>query len=267
MQDATATRLTREQIDAVLAGKLRGAEVLDRVTADQPLDLFVLFASLAGVTGSGGQANYAAANAALDGLAHARRARGLPALSIDWGAWQGAGLAQGRGGPGLSPRLALEALDAALSGASAQVGISAAAAPMARAVPGLSERLAGAVGTAKLRALAEAIDEIVGRILGLGDLALERARPLAELGLDSLMAVELRNALGRLVGRTLPTSLVFDYPTAEALTSFLAGELGLAGMSSPPAPPPQLVVEEAENIADDDDALSLLERKLNNAGY
>ncbi|MGH7031508.1 MAG: SDR family NAD(P)-dependent oxidoreductase, partial [Stellaceae bacterium] len=113
LHDATAARLTRDQLDAVLRTKLRGAQVLDRVTAEHPLDLFVLFASLAGVTGSPGQANYAAANAALDALAHARRACGLPALSVDWGAWQGAGLAKGRGGPPLSPALALEALDAA----------------------------------------------------------------------------------------------------------------------------------------------------------
>ena len=161
LHDATAMRLTRAQIDAVLSGKLRGAEVLDRVTADQPLDLFVLFASLTGVIGFAGQANYAAANAALDALAHQRRARGLPAISIDWGAWQGAGMAQGRGGQGLPPALALEALDVALSGSLAQVGISAAAAPAARAAPGFNDRLAGAVGTAKLRVLADAVDEIV----------------------------------------------------------------------------------------------------------
>ena len=74
------------------------------------------------------------------------------------------------------------------------------------------------------------MDEVVGQILGLGDLDLERARPLPELGLDSLMAVELRNALGGAIGRVLPTSLVFDHPTAEALTEYLAGELGLVEM-------------------------------------
>ena len=85
------------------------------------------------------------------------------------------------------------------------------------------------------------------------------------------MAVELRNALARLVGRTLPTSLVFDHPTAEALTAFLAVELGLAETRPSPAPPPSHI-EEADIVdddaADDDDAaLSLLERKLSHAGY
>ncbi|HEY3909044.1 MAG TPA: SDR family NAD(P)-dependent oxidoreductase [Stellaceae bacterium] len=274
LQDATAARLTREQLDAVLAAKLHGAEVLDRVTAGHPLDMFVLFASLAGVTGSAGQSNYAAANAALDGLAYARRARGLPALSVDWGAWQGAGLAKGRGGPPLSPVLALEALDAALAGGSAQLGVSAAAAPASVSVRGLGDRLAEAVGSAKLRVLGDAVDEIVGRILGLGDLALERERPLPELGLDSLMAIELRNALGRLIGRTLPTSLVFDHPTAAALSQFLAAELGLVdNRLPPPTPPPAppLLAEapegNAEIDADDDAALLLLERKLSHAGY
>jgi acyl transferase domain-containing protein len=271
LHDATAARLTREQVEAALSAKLRGAEILDRVTAEQPLDLFVLFASLAGVTGSAGQANYAAANAALDGLAQARRARGLPALSVDWGAWQGDGMAQGRGGPALPPELALEALEAALSSGSAQVGVSAAVAPPARTAPSLAERLDGAVGTAKLRVLAEAVDDIIGTVLGFGDLALERNRPLPELGLDSLMAVELRNALGRLVGRSLPTSLVFDHPTAEALSLFLAVQLGLAeprqSFVSPPLDRPPGADVEVDDHVDDDTAVSQLERILSHAGF
>ena len=125
--------------------------------------------------------------------------------------------------------------------------------------------------------LAGAIDEIVGRILGLGELALERQRPLAELGLDSLMAVELRNALGAAIGRTLPTSLVFDHPTADALCAFLAGELELVmrPMSTPripvhPVAPPPATIDEDELDDDalgDDAALLLLERKLSHAGY
>ena len=151
------------------------------------------------------------------------------------------------------------------------MAISAGSAPVGPSVAALAERLAGAIGSAKLDVLSDAVDEIVGRILGLGDLALERERPLTELGLDSLMAVELRNALGAACGRTLPTSLVFDYPTAEALCGFSP-----ASWSWAPSPHPSRCLRPSRRrrcrpIEDyeleDDAALLLLERKLSHAGY
>jgi polyketide synthase 12/myxalamid-type polyketide synthase MxaB len=232
-----------------------------------PLDHFVLFGSLAGVAGSPGQANYAAANSALDALVRTRQARGAPALLVDWGAWQGDGMASGLGGPALPPDVALAALDAAMSRGVTRVAISAGAAPPPPVIPGLAKRLAEAIGTARLDVLIEAVDEIVARILGLGAIALERERPLTELGLDSLMAVELRNALGGAIDRTLPASLVFDHPTAEALAVFLAGELGLVAAPIPVAPMPAPIAPVSGGEMDDDAALLLLERKLSHAGY
>ena len=279
LHDATADRMTRDQLAAAFAAKLRGAEVLDRVTSDMRLDQFVLFGSLAAIAGSPGQANYAAANAALEAVV--RRRRG-PAVLVDWGAWQGEGMAQGLSGPALPPEAALAAMDGALSGGLRRVSVSAALGPAAPAVTPLAERLAGAIGAGKLDLLAEAVNEIASRILGLGELALEPTRPLTELGLDSLMAVELRNALGAAVGRTLPTSLVFDHPTAEALSAYLARELGIgtaagrvphaAGAESvrPPASVgvsvPTTTSEPLDGM-DDEAALLLLERKLSHAGY
>ena len=269
LHDATAATLTRAGLDAALAAKLRGAEALDKATASMPLDQFVLFGSLAGVAGSAGQANYAAANAALDAVVQARRRRGAPALLVDWGAWQGEGMAHGLGGPALTSEAALAAMDAALSASLTRVAISAGSVPAAPGVAALAEQLAGAIGSAKLAVLSDAVDEIVSRILGLGDLALERERPLNELGLDSLMAVELRNALGAACGRTLPTSLVFDYPTAEALGRFLAVEMGLIAATVPVPPPvtPAPVPPVEDYDLADDAALLLLERKLSHAGF
>jgi polyketide synthase 12/myxalamid-type polyketide synthase MxaB len=272
LHDATAAVLTREQLDAALATKLRGAEALDRATVGMQLDLFVLFGSLAGVVGSVGQANYAAANAALDAVVAARRARGLPGSLLDWGAWQGDGMARDFRGPAIAPDAALAALDVALSAGLARVAVSAAAAPVAPRVAALTERLNNAIGTAKLDVLSRVVDEIVSRVLGLGELTLARERPLTELGLDSLMAVELRNALGAAIDRPLPTSLVFDHPTTEALCGFLAERLGL--VAAPVVAPPPVVVA-SETFADlddnaeieDDAALLLLERKLSHAGY
>ena len=186
---------------------------------------------------------------------------------------------------GCPPQAALDGLDLALSAGLMRVAISAGAAPASAAVAALAAQLASAIGSGKRDVLAGAVDAIVSRILGLGDLALERGRPLTELGLDSLMAVELRNALGAAIGRTLPTSLVFDHPTVEALCVFLAAELGLGGPAvttearvvlpniphgfrdDDPMDGARLDVVLEPDDLDDDAALLLLERKLSHAGY
>ncbi|MGK5522856.1 SDR family NAD(P)-dependent oxidoreductase, partial [Micromonospora sp. URMC 107] len=79
----------------VLDGKVAGALHLDALLGDRPLDAFVLFSSIAGVWGSGGQSAYAAGNAFLDALAEHRRGRGLPATSVAWGPWADGGMATG----------------------------------------------------------------------------------------------------------------------------------------------------------------------------
>ena len=99
-----ATSLNRKSFDAVLSSKLRGAQFLDRLLPD--LDLFVMMSSMAAFTAQTGQANYAAANAGLDALAHDRRARGLPAVSIGWGVWDDTGLMKGEAGRGIMTELA-----------------------------------------------------------------------------------------------------------------------------------------------------------------
>ncbi|TDD58603.1 type I polyketide synthase [Kribbella antibiotica] len=87
VEDELMVRMTRESFDRVLRPKLRAGWLLHRLFADVPLDFFVLFGSTGSVIASAGQANYAAANAFLDGLAAHRRRQGLPALTIGWGPW------------------------------------------------------------------------------------------------------------------------------------------------------------------------------------
>ncbi|WP_398994520.1 SDR family NAD(P)-dependent oxidoreductase [Streptomyces sp. CBG31] len=114
---------TPEELARLTAAKTRGAAHLDALFDGRPLDAFVLFSSISGTWGSGGQGAYAAANAYLDGLAAARRGRGLTATSVAWGPWVGAGMAAGAVGEGLrrhglvpmDPEAALSALGLALA--------------------------------------------------------------------------------------------------------------------------------------------------------
>ena len=86
LADAGVMQQRPETLRPVIATKLGGAELLDRLTRGDPLDVFCVFSSIAGVLGSPGQLNHAAANAALDTLMRDRARRGLPGLAIDWGA-------------------------------------------------------------------------------------------------------------------------------------------------------------------------------------
>ena len=125
LDDAVVTGLTPAQFGTVFAPKVDGAWHLHKLTQNLELDFFVLFSSIAGVIGTPGQANYAAANSFLDALAHHRRAQGLAATSIAWGGWEGQGMAarlseadrarlSGRGMNALAPEEGLELLEAAL---------------------------------------------------------------------------------------------------------------------------------------------------------
>src|SRR5262249_19492474 len=88
LDDAVVTEMTGDQLDEVLAAKADAAWHLDRLTRDRDLDAFVLFSSAAGVIGTPGQANYAAANAFLDAVAQQRHRHHLRATSLAWGYWQ-----------------------------------------------------------------------------------------------------------------------------------------------------------------------------------
>ncbi|MFE5118927.1 type I polyketide synthase [Streptomyces sp. NPDC056669] len=109
---------------AVVSGKAAGAACLDELLGDRELDAFVVFSSIAGVWGSGGQAAYGAANAYLDALVEERRARGLAGTAVAWGPWAESGMAAGDGGEQLArrgltsmaPGLAIAALQGAVAG-------------------------------------------------------------------------------------------------------------------------------------------------------
>jgi NADPH:quinone reductase-like Zn-dependent oxidoreductase len=132
LDDAALSRHDASSFARVLAPKVDGARLLDSHTRGDALDFFVMFSSVASVLGSPGQANYAAANAFLDALALERYGRGLPGLSVAWGAWDQVGVAASRGiverlasqGLGaLTPDQGCRALERLLAEGAAQVAV------------------------------------------------------------------------------------------------------------------------------------------------
>ena len=251
LDDGVLGALTPERMAAVARPKADGAWWLHELTDD--LDFFVLFSSAAGVLGSAGQGNYAAANAFVDALAAHRRALGLPATSIAWGAWAGVGMAADpalaqrmrRGGMSpMDPELAVTVLSRALGGtettltvadidwARFETGFSAAR--PSRLISDLSElrtmtvaapameswqdRVTGLPRAQRAQVLLDLVRAQAAVVLGHAGLeSVDNARTFRELGFDSLTALELRNRLSAATGLALPASVIFDYPTPSAL--------------------------------------------------
>ncbi|MFG2914538.1 SDR family NAD(P)-dependent oxidoreductase [Kitasatospora sp. NPDC048298] len=280
LDDGAIGSLTAERLAGVLRPKAHASLHLHELTQGLDLSAFVLFSSAAGLLGSAGQGNYAAANAFLDALAVHRRGLGLPATSLAWGLWaERSGLTAGLDEADLS-RLArvgvrplstahgLALLDAALAAdepflaparldpaSAAGTGGAPGAAPLApllralvrpepahRPAPapaptaGLSTRVRTLDETERLRELAAAVRAEAAAVLGLDALdESQDGRAFAQLGMDSLTALELRNRLGALTGLTLPAGLVFDRPTPQELAGYLASRL-LGAEEAAPAP-------------------------------
>lgn len=255
LDDGILLNLTWERFQRVLAPKTLGAWNLHTLTASSPLDFFVMFSSTASVFGSPGQANHAAANAYLDALAHHRRGRGLPAVSINWGAWSEVGSAVDKGidawlgsrGVGtISPPLGLEAFRRVICSPAAQVVVvpvdwpafcnsdggspfitelrAAPAAPQA-AVTSFLQRFERVPPKDKHAFLLDHVRSQVAIVRGVAPSVIDLSLGLFELGLDSLMAIDLRKTLEESLGCSLPSTIAFDYPTVEALVDYMARDI------------------------------------------
>jgi len=151
-------------------------------------------------------------------------------------------------------------------------GTPSVAAAAAAQGPTLHERIAAAVPGRRKAVLRDQVRALTVKVLGVSRAeALDVTEPLRQLGLDSLMAVELRNLLGQAVGRTLPATLTFDHPSVAALTEHLAGEVFAAEMGEPGgdatpepvgvgAPPPQAADDSLEGLSEDELAEQLMRR-------
>jgi acyl transferase domain-containing protein/NADPH:quinone reductase-like Zn-dependent oxidoreductase/NAD(P)-dependent dehydrogenase (short-subunit alcohol dehydrogenase family)/acyl carrier protein len=258
LDDGMLADQTPARFRKVMAPKVLGAANLHALTEKADLDAFVLFSSMVGTLGNASQGAYGAANAYLDALAAHRRAGGLPAVSLAWGPWAELGLAAGLNaklqarfaGQGLAmiaPAAGMALFDKALTRAESQLVVvpidlraaarafGASVPPVWRALvrPAPPPRAAAPGGTwasdlaalpaeRRLEAVVQTVRAEVARVLSLGRAtAVPVDRPMRELGLDSLMAVELRNALGRRAAVTLPANLAFDHPTPAAIAKYL----------------------------------------------
>ncbi|AYF31956.1 polyketide synthase [Micromonospora tulbaghiae] len=261
--DGLLTVLTDKQVDTVYRAKVDAAAHLHELTRDRPSVPLVLFSSSAGVFGGAGQANYAAANAFLDGLAQHRRSRGLPGVALAWGLWADE---RGMGGQideaqrqrharrGIAAMPAEDAL--ALFDAACRAS-EAALLPMRLDWPALyakarvtgvppllrnlvrvarrrtgtdrqelQRRLGGMGEHERTGALVDLVRELVAGVLGYESAsAVDQERPFRDLGFDSLTAVELRNLLNAATGLRLPVTVVFDHPQPLMLAERLASEL------------------------------------------
>jgi myxalamid-type polyketide synthase MxaE and MxaD len=264
MHQAPILSLCTDDFARMFAAKVDGTTVLHELTAELPLDWFVLFSSTTALWGVAGLAHYAAANQFLDAFAASRRSAGLPALSVNWGTWDEMRLAseddrrrfaQG----GLLPMdsgKALAALAAAGGAARANVAVASVdwsafkALYEARGARPFFERitvedLPAPTRQATSAGVAAVIDQVnaappaqrrelvtshisreVARILGRDQgCGVELDRGLFEMGMDSLMSVELKNALERAFGRRLPSTLTFNYPNVGALSQFICSDV------------------------------------------
>ncbi|MFL6139503.1 MAG: SDR family NAD(P)-dependent oxidoreductase [Frankiaceae bacterium] len=257
--DAPISAHTWETMESVFAPKVLGTWLLHEAAASAPeLELFVGYSSAAPVVGTLAQANYAAANAFMDNLLLWRAAQGRPGLSINWGPWGEVGMSARLSEPLLkrwadegitltTPAVGMRALTSLLGKPYPQAVVGAcewdrfvANKPVVNALYQklVSSGSADAASTIDLGALIAAprrerkaaIDEFVrgkvADVLHFDDPeAVDSTTEFIRLGLDSLVAVELKNALEAAFRVPLPASVALDYPSAEALSEFLDQQL------------------------------------------
>ncbi len=255
----------RAEVADTLRAKVEGAANLDALLPGD-LDAFVLFSSNSGVWGGGGQAAYAAANAYLDALAQHRRDRGLTATSVAWGAWAGAGMTgddsgeqlRRRGIRAMDPALALTVLSQALDADETFLSVAdmdwsrfapaftaARPRPLLDELPGvrdaleagpveadssLAQRLSSLTESARADALLDLVRAETAAVLGYpGPGSVEPDRAFRDLGVDSLIALEVRNRLVAATGLKLPAVVLFDHPDPRRLAALLGRKLLGAG--------------------------------------
>ncbi|MFJ4562112.1 SDR family NAD(P)-dependent oxidoreductase, partial [Streptomyces massasporeus] len=291
LDDGLLPDQTTQRLERVLAPKLDAALHLHELTREHELSEFVMFSSLAGVLGSAGQSTYAAGNAFLDAFAAWRVHAGLPARSLSWGLWEqgGTGLTAHLGRAELTRirRMGVEplpvdeglrTLDAALATDALDHLVPVRLGPASahrdpdevpallrglvrtrlrrahtRETPsGLRGRLAALSTDQRRESLTLLVRSAAASVLGLPDQGVVPAQQvLKDLGLDSLMAVELRRRISGETEVSLPATLAFDHPTPAAMAEYLLERMDL----SPAVLPAKAVARAADG---DDDPVAIV---------
>lgn len=300
LADAPITGQDEETFRPVLDTKLGAAWTLHDLSLSRPVEQFILFSAGAALFGTPGQANHAAANTALDALAHYRRRLGLPALSINWGPWAEIGAVadgavrakfQQQGMDAISPRGGLQALEAAILSGETQQSVlpvnwpqfldnfepdetpymiadlaavrrkqrsataAVSATPGVLAVTGENAAKTEIPGIRDKAGLAARLRDLAIETLGLDpETEIGDQLPLRDLGLDSLMVVDLRNRLAKEFSLSLPATLLFDYPTIAALVGFLGPQILTDDKTAPAAVAPV----KSESHASDEKSIAII---------
>lgn len=249
LEDGLLDNQSLAAFERVAAPKIKGVWNLHLCSKDLPLDFFIFFSSAASLVGSSGQANYAAANAFLDALAHHRRSLGLTACSINWSIWNEAGMGGkdtlrrmfARGVLAIEPDAGTDLLLELLKSAATQIGVFPVEWPKFLAqysgyAPRLfahfeepaipRENFAPEFSSIPLEERTTTLNERVRQMLAT-TLAIDSSTYISaherffELGMDSLTAMEFRNRLQAELGVPLPSTLAFDYPTLGSLIGYL----------------------------------------------
>ncbi|MGJ8516215.1 type I polyketide synthase [Carnimonas bestiolae] len=261
IDDALVRDLTPEQIATSMRAKVEGARLLDELTRNDSLTLFVLYSSATTLFGNPGQSSYIAANMWLEALAASRRSQGLPATCISWGAINDVGflarntrtrdtLVQRLGGGAMNAREALDALGQALQRNSSNEGIlpfdwaatarflPTSSSPRYRLLPrdanehsdtssdeDLREQLLSLSVEQQREAVIALLRRELATILLSDEAALDIDRSVYDMGFDSLMGVELVTALEGKLGIQVPVMVLNDSATISKLADYLVERL------------------------------------------
>jgi NAD(P)-dependent dehydrogenase (short-subunit alcohol dehydrogenase family)/acyl carrier protein len=263
IDDAPLSALTPDRMREVMAPKAYGAWLLHEYTRHMELDCFVMFSSVSSIFGNPGQGNYSAANAFLDSLAHHRQAAGLPALTVNWGVLGEEGYVARnervaeyltrQGTIGLSPGEVTALLESFLKASVTQaIAIRVDWAKWGQFFRGLQKNpllehimsstldreVQGATSDWRLKIesaspdereaiIGQAVREIVASVLRMKPHGLRNDHALADLGLDSLMGVEIENSLEMSLGVALPPTSLLRARTIGGVTTLVAEQLHL----------------------------------------
>ena len=276
LDDQIVLNMSESAVERVYRPKVVGGWRLHTATADLDLDWWLTFSSAASLLGSPGQGAYAAANSWLDGLVAYRRSRGLPAVGINWGPWAEVGRGQSFANFGflmITPELGLVALQRVLAADRSATGVFGLdARQWFQSFPAAAEsslfaemREASTVerrGCGKFQAelaampanerparVASTIADEIRAVLRSSD-PIDHNEAMVSLGLDSLMALELRNRLESSLGIMLPAALVWAYPTISDLAGALCERLGFEQTVQTSDEEPALADEEMQLLSD-----------------